>query len=117
MMLGAAILVVAPQTILRRSIGVLLETEGWRVGLLELLPEHPETAAGFDCLVVDESAVPGSAVAGTARGHDPLLHLRQPIVLLGGEHGRFGSADWICHVEKPLSAPGLIEAVRISLSR
>lgn len=117
MMLGAAILVVAPQTILRRSIGVLLESEGWQVGLLELLPRHPETVNGFDCIVVDETALPGGAGSDQGRGHDPLLHLRQPIVLLGGERGRFGRGGWICRVEKPLSAPSLVEAVRTSLSR
>jgi len=104
---NTAILVIAPEASFRRSLGFLLESEGWQVGLLELLPMSPDTVDGFNCLVVDDAAIPDRKTA-----QDRLVRLRQPVVLLVERQRWQEEVDWLNCVEKPLFGPSLIGAVR-----
>ena len=108
MLASAAILVIVPDVTFRRSIGFLLESEGCRVGMLESLPSRIE-GDGFDCAVVDDSALP------RGDGHNSLARLQLPVVLLVDGSQQRRQMESVSHVEKPLLGRVLIDAVRAAL--
>ncbi|MDN2567573.1 DNA-binding response regulator [Aquibium sp. A9E412] len=104
------VVVVAPDEAFRRSLGFVLEAEGYRIRLFDHLPAAGVWVDGACCAVVDEKALEVDGV--------PLARLTEggrPVVLLVDRIKNGPAAAGLSLVEKPLLGRTLVDAVSASL--
>lgn len=99
------ILVIAPNSDLRRSMAFALEAEGYVVTTHATIPGN-DSSRGYDCVVLDHKAAAGAREAA-------LLFCRSsfPVLLLAGAPLPWLSAEVFGVVPTPLSGDALSEAV------
>jgi hypothetical protein len=102
------LLLVAPETELRRSLAFSLETEGYSIVLRDAPPARSWLAQNrFDCAVVDQKALMGEAyesIAFCIKAH--------PVVLLAAKPHPW-LVDWVAEVvDLPLVGTDVSAAIR-----
>jgi DNA-binding NtrC family response regulator len=100
------ILVIAPNSDLRRSLAFALEAEGYVVTTHASIPGS-DSSRGYDCVVLDHKAAAGArdAVLSFCRSSHPVL-------LLAGTPQSWLSSEVFNVVPTPLSGDALSAAVR-----
>jgi len=106
---GTRILVVAPDLSFRRSLAFLLETEGCRVDLSDLLPPASAFSGRYDCIVIDHRLLPPGASGAKGPVDGP------PLVLLASRIEEMTARGFDRVVEKPLLGRTLVDAVRAAV--
>jgi F420-dependent methylenetetrahydromethanopterin dehydrogenase len=102
------VLVVVPDSELRRSIAFALEAEGYAIEQHCLLADAVRASAGPDviCIVVDENAVAGRSAAGAI-----LEASEKPLVLLVDKLRAAPGTKGVTILTKPLLGQLLVETV------
>ncbi len=105
---SSRLLLVAPETDLRKSLLFALEAEGFEVTLRDAPPTHGWLAKNrFDCTILDQKALVGEpyeAIAFCIKAH--------PVVLLAARPHPW-LLEWVAgSVELPLSGHDIIAAIR-----
>lgn len=102
------LLLVAPETDLRRSLVFALEADGFAVAVRDVPPSRAWLAANrFDCTIVDQKAFVGEAyesIAFCIKAHPVILVAANPHAWL---------TDWVAQtIELPLAENDVTSAVR-----
>ena len=106
-MASARLLIVAPDTDLRRSLAFALETEGYAVTIRDLPPPRAWLASNrFDCTILDQKSLVGAdyeAIAFCIKAH--------PVVLLANKPHPW-LVEWVAEVvDLPLAGNAVSAAV------
>jgi hypothetical protein len=106
-MASARLLLVAPDTDLRRSLAFALETEGYTVAIRDLPPPRAWLASNrFDCTILDQKSLVGAdyeAIAFCIKAH--------PVVLLANKPHPW-LVEWVADVvDLPLTGNAVSAAV------
>ena len=110
-MASARLLLVAPDTDLRRSLAFALETEGYAVTIRDLPPPRAWLASNrFDCTILDQKSLVGAdyeAIAFCIKAHPVVLMAARPHPWL---------VEWVSQVvETPSADNALTTAVRLAI--
>ena len=107
-MAAARLLLVAPDSDLRRSLAFALETEGYALTIRDLPPSRAWlTANGFDCTIVDQKSVVGAVHEAIA-----FCITAQPVVLLASAPHAW-LVEWVAEV---VDLPLMENAVSVAVS-
>ena len=104
------ILVIAPNSDLRRSLAFALEAEGYVVTTHAGIP-GANASRGYDCVVLDHKATGGS--------REPILSFcraSRPVLLLSGSPQSWLSGEVFSVVHTPASGDAFLEAVRSAVN-
>lgn len=107
-MAAGRLLVIAPDNFFRRSLEFALETEGFAVRSMPVMPSSDEMAGdGFDCTIIDEQALQGNPAEISE-----FCDSAYPVLLLS-----YRPVTWLTGIvaqvlDKPLRGNEVIEAVR-----
>ena len=105
-MVQGRILVIAPNSDLRRSMAFALEVEGYVVTTHAAIPGS-DASRGYDCVVLDHKAAAGAREATLQ-----FCRSSWPVLLLAGTPQRWLSDEVFDVVQTPLSGDALLQAVR-----